>query len=163
VLKKYPFYTVSLIVLAIVQQFVVSKLVIFGATPDILAVFIAFTSVMLGQRTGTNYGFAAGLFLGFLSGNIGLSALVGTVEGFLAGYYHVPEESYATTVKKRRMFYFASATALVAGNLLFALLINPMAVPLYFRIPSLLVIGTLSSMVLTVLMYQLVLKKLQKD
>ncbi|NTU91084.1 MAG: rod shape-determining protein MreD, partial [Chlorobiaceae bacterium] len=48
-------------------------------------------------------------------------------------------------------------------NLLFALLINPMAVPLYFRIPSLLVIGTLSSMVLTVLMYQLVLKKLQKD
>lgn len=162
-LKKYPFYTISLIVLALVQHFVLSKLVVFGASPDILAVFIAFTSVMLGQRTGTTYGFGVGLFAGFLSGNLGLSALIGTVEGFVAGYYHVPEESYATTVKKRRMFYFASATALVAGNLLMALLNNPMAVALYIRIPALVIIGTLTSMLLTVLLYQLVLKKLQRD
>lgn len=162
-LKQYRFYTISIIVLALVQHFAISRLVIFGATPDVLAVFIAFTSVMLGQRTGTSYGFAAGLLAGILSGDLGLSALVGTVEGFTAGFYHVPEESYATSVKKRRMFYMASATALVAGNLLLALLDNPMALPLYVRVPALTIIGTLSSMLLTVLLYQLVLKKLQKD
>jgi rod shape-determining protein MreD len=163
VLKKYPFYTVSVIVLAIVQHFFVSKLVILGSSPDILGVFIAFTSVMLGQRTGTSYGFASGLFAGFLSGNLGLSALIGTIEGFVAGYFHVPEESHATSVKKRRMFYFASGTAIASGNLLLSLLTNPLAVPVYLRLPSLVIIGTLSSMLLTVLLYQLLLKKLQRD
>ena len=163
VLKKYPLYTVSLIVMAVLQHFAFSKLVIFGASPDILAVTITFASVILGQRTGTTFGFAAGLIAGFLSGNPGLFALVGTVEGFLAGYFHVPEDSHATSVKKRRMFYFASGTALVAGNLLLATLSNPLALPFYVRIPEMVIFGTMMSMILTVLMYQLALKRLLRD
>lgn len=150
-------------VLALLQHFIFSRLVILGASPDILAVFIAFVSVFVGQRTGTTYGFAAGLIAGFLSGNIGLSALVGTVEGFTAGFFHVAEDSHSTSVKKRRMFYFASGTALVAGNLLQALLSDPLALPPYIRIPSMVVIGTMTSMVLTVLAYQLALKKFLRD
>ena len=152
-----------MVVLAVFQHFVFSRLVIFGASPDILAVFIAFVSVIIGQRTGTTYGFAAGLLAGFFSGNIGLAALVGTVEGFMAGFFHVPAESHATVVKKRRMFYSGTATSIATGNLLQALLDNPLAIPLYFRIPSMVVIGTLTSLFLAILIYQLVLKKTLRD
>jgi rod shape-determining protein MreD len=163
VLKKYPFYTVTLAVLVLVQHFILSRVVIFGASPDLLAVFIAFASMMIGQRTGTTYGFAAGVFAGFLSGDIGLSALVGTIEGFTAGYFHVPEGSYATSTKKRRMFYYAALAALASGNLTLAIAADPMGIPLYLRLPSLVILGTGMSMALTVLAYRLVLKKLHRD
>lgn len=162
-LKKYPFYTVTLVVLVLVQHFILSRVVVLGASPDLLAVFIAFTSTMIGQRTGTTYGFAAGLFAGFLSGDIGLSALIGTIEGFTAGYFHVPEGSYATSTKKRRMFYSAAVAALVSGNLTFAIATDQMGMPLYLRIPSLVIMGTLMSMAVTVPAYRLVLKKLHRD
>jgi rod shape-determining protein MreD len=103
-LKKYFLYIALVVVLAFAQRFLFAQLVILHASPDILAIFIAFISVSAGQRTGINYGFGAGLVAGMLSGNIGLSALVGTVQGFTAGFYHVPEESHATSVKKKRMF-----------------------------------------------------------
>jgi rod shape-determining protein MreD len=149
--------------LVLVQHFIVSRLVILHASPDILTVFIAFVSMSIGQRTGTTYGFAAGLLSGFFTGNIGLSALAGTVEGFTAGYFHVPEESHATSVKKRRMYYIAATTALLSGNLLQALLSDPLSLPLYIRLPEMVILGTLMSMMLGTLMYKLVLKKLLKD
>jgi rod shape-determining protein MreD len=162
-LKKYFLYTAIVVALAFTQRFLVSKLLVLNAAPDILAIFIAFISVTVGQRTGTNYGFGAGLIAGILSGNLGLSALVGTVQGFTAGFFHVPEESHATSVKKKRNFYAASVTALVAGYLLQSILSDPLALPLYVRIPESVIIGTLMSMVLTVLVYHFALKKLLKD
>ncbi len=161
--KKIFLSSISIVVLAFLQHFVFSNLVILGASPDILAVFIAFASVTIGQRTGTTFGFASGLIVGILSGNIGLSALIGTVEGFVAGFFHVSEESHPTLTKKRRMFYSASLTSIAIGNLLLALMNNPMALPLYYRIPSMVVIGTLMNIFLTVLMYQLALKKTMRD
>jgi rod shape-determining protein MreD len=163
VFKQISLYTISIVVLAFLQHFILSNVVILGASPDILAVFIAFVSVIIGQRTGTTFGFASGLIVGSLSGNIGLCALIGTVEGFIAGFFHVSEESHPTLTKKRRMFYSASATSIAGGNLLLALMNNPLALPLYFRIPSLVIVGTLMSMLLTVLMYQLALKKTMRD
>ena len=162
-MKKYFLYTAIVVALAFTQRFLVSKLLVLNAAPDILAIFIAFISVTVGQRTGTNYGFGAGLIAGILSGNLGLSALVGTVQGFTAGFFHVPEESHATSVKKKRNFYAASVTALVAGYLLQSILSDPLALPLYVRIPESVIIGTLISMVLTVLVYHFALKKLLKD
>jgi len=152
-----------MVMLVLVQHFFVSRLVILHASPDILAVFIAFISMSIGQKTGTTYGFAAGLISGFLTGNIGLSALIGTVEGFSAGYFHVPDESHATWVKKRRKFYIAATTALLLGNLLQALLNDPLSLPLYVRLPEMVIIGTIMSMLLATLMYKLVLKKLLRD
>ena len=162
-MKKYFLYIAIVVALAFTQRFLVSKLLVLNAAPDILAIFIAFISVTVGQRTGTNYGFGAGLIAGILSGNLGLSALVGTVQGFAAGFFHVPEESHATSVKKKRNFYAASVTALVAGYLLQSILSDPLALPLYVRIPESVIIGTLMSMVLTVLVYHFALKKLLKD
>lgn len=161
--KKYPLYTVSIIVLAILQHFVFSKLVILNASPDLLCLIIALISMSLGQRTGTTYGFAAGLIMGFLSGNLGLSALVGTVEGFAAGFFHVPEDSHATSMHKKRMFYIASLTALLSGNILQALLNNPLSLPMYVRLPEMAILGTGMSMLIATLMYHLVLKKFMRD
>lgn len=162
-MKKYFLYIAIVVVLAFVQRFLVSRLLILHTAPDILAILIAFIAVTVGQRTGTNYGFGAGLIAGILTGNLGLSALVGTVQGFAAGFFHVPEESHATSVKKKRNFYAASVTALVAGYLLQSILSDPLALPLYVRLPETVIIGTLMSMALAVLVYHFVLKKLLKD
>jgi rod shape-determining protein MreD len=162
-LKKYTLYTVTVVILALVQRFLVSKLLVLHAYPDILAIFIAFISVTVGQRTGTTYGFGAGIVCGFLTGDLGLSALVGTVQGFAAGFFHVPEEIHATSVRKKRMFYAASLTALITGNLLLSLLYDPLSLPLYVRLPETVIIGTLMSMALAVLSYHFGLKKLLRD
>lgn len=150
-------------ILVLVQHFFISRLVILHASADILVVFIAFISMSIGQRTGTTYGFVSGLVMGLLSGNIGMSALIGTVEGFVAGFFHVPEESHATSVKKRRMYYGAGITALVSGNLLTALLNNPLSLPLYVRLLEIVILGTIMSMLLGALMYRFVLQKLLRD
>ncbi|NTV03072.1 MAG: rod shape-determining protein MreD [Chlorobiaceae bacterium] len=150
-------------VLAVIQHFIFSRVVILGASPDILAVFIAYVSVIIGQRTGIVFGFSAGLIAGFLSGNPGLAALIGTVEGFTAGFFHVSPDSHPTMVKKRRMFYSGAATSIAAGNLFQALLSNPLALPAWVRIPSMVILGTLSSMFLAVLIYQLALKRTLRD
>ncbi|NTU69117.1 MAG: rod shape-determining protein MreD [Chlorobiaceae bacterium] len=152
-----------MVVLAILQHFIFSRLVILGASPDILAVFVAYVSVIIGQRTGIVFGFSAGLIAGFLSGNPGLAALIGTIEGFISGFFHVSPESHPTMVKKRRMFYFGAATSIAAGNFIQTLLSNPLALPAWVRIPSVLIIGTLMSMFLAVLIYQLALKKILRD
>ncbi len=152
-----------MLLLILVQHFFVSRLVILHASPDILAIFIAFVSMSIGQRTGTTYGFAAGLISGILTGNVGMSALIGTVEGFAAGFFHLPEESHATWIKKRRMFYIAATVALVSGNLLTALLNDPLSLPLYVRIPELVILGTIMSMILGTLIFHFVLRKLLRD
>jgi len=162
-LKKYFLYIALAFILALAQRFLFSKLLILHASPDVLAIFIAYISVSAGQRTGVNYGFGTGLVAGMLSGNLGLSALIGTVQGFAAGFYHVPEESHATSVKKKRMFYAASLTALIVGNLLQSIMLDPLALPLYIRMPETVILGTLMSMTLTVLTYHFALKKLLRD
>lgn len=161
--KKYPIYTAAAVALVLGQHFLFSKLVILYASPDILGVFIAFLSVTLGQRTGTTYGFFTGLFLGILSGNVGLCALAGTFTGFAAGFFHVPGDSHATTAKKRRMLYFGTGTGLVAGSLVQTLLSNPLALPAYVRIPATTGLGTLMGMLVVVATYRLILKNLMTD
>jgi rod shape-determining protein MreD len=159
VIRKYPLYTVLMIVLCLVQHFVISRMVLLHAAPDLLAIFIAFVGMSIGQRTGTTYGFIAGLISGFLTGNIGMAALVGTVQGFVAGYSHVPDDSHATSTQKKRMFYLAVFTALLAGNTIQALLNNPLAQPLIIRILTLVVLTTLITMILSIGVYHLILKK----
>ncbi len=152
-----------MLVLVCVQHFFISNLVLLHTAPDLLPLFIAFISMSMGQRTGTSYGFAAGVISGFLSGGIGMEALIGTIEGFVAGFFHIPEESHATSTRKRRKFYMASAAALITGNALRALLSDPLSLPLYIRLPESVILGTLMSMVICVLAYYFLLKKLLRD
>lgn len=162
-MKKYLFYTAAAVILAFVQHFLVSRLLVLRVSPDILAIFIAFISMSVGQRTGTTFGFGAGLIAGVLSGNLGLSALVGTVQGFTAGFFHLPEESHPTSAKKKRNFYSAALTALISGNLLKSIIHDPLSLPMYIRVPETVLVGTIMSMLLTVLVYHFGLKKMLRD
>jgi rod shape-determining protein MreD len=155
VFKKYPLYTVFVLLAILVQHFVLSKLVILHVAPDLLTIVIAFVAITVG--------FISGLLIGFLSGNPGLFALIGTVEGFVAGFFHVPEDSHATSVKKRRMFYLSALFALLSGNMLQAILNDPLSLPLFMRIVTLAGLGTLLSMLISVIMYYLLLKKILTD
>ncbi len=152
-----------MLVLAFMQHFAVSKLTLLYTAPDVMALFIAFMAMSVGQRTGISYGFAAGLISGLLSGSIGMEALIGTCEGFAASFFHVPEDSHATATRKRRKLYIASATALVTGNALRAIMSDPLSLPLYIRLPESIVLGTLTSMILCVLAYHFVLKQQFRD
>ncbi|HHE33277.1 MAG TPA: rod shape-determining protein MreD [Chlorobaculum parvum] len=162
-MKKVFLYTGFMLVLAFLQHFLVSKLVLWHTAPDLIPLFIAFISVTIGQRTGLSYGFASGIIVGFLSGHIGIEALIGTFEGFVTGFFHVPEESHATSTRKRRKFYMASTTALVTGYALRAFMSDPLSLPIYIRLPESIILGTLMSMIICVLAYHFALKKLLRD
>ena len=161
--NKYIYYTISMVVLCLVQHFLMSRLVLFNATPDVLTIFIALASMSLGQKTGTTYGFVSGMIIGFLSGNIGLSALIRTIEGFVAGYCHVPESSHATSTQKKRMFYLATFIALVAGNFVRSVFANPLAQPFILRMAVLVVLVTAMTMIISIGAYHLILKKFLTD
>lgn len=147
----------------VVQHFFISKLIILHTSPDLSAIFIAFISMSVGQRSGTSFGFATGLISGFLTGNIGLGGLVGSSQGLVAGFFHVPEESHATSVKKKRMFYSASLAAVITGKTLYALLSDPLSLPLYLRLPEALILGSSMSMLLAIAAWHAGLKKTVKD
>lgn len=152
-----------MLIVPLVQHFVISKLLILHTSPDLPAIFIAFLSMSVGQRTGTSVGFATGLISGLLTGNIGLGGLIGSSQGLIAGLFHVPEESYATSVKKKRMFYSASLAAIITGKSLNALFSDPLSLPLYLRLSESLILGSIVSMVLAVLVWHAGLKKMLKD
>ncbi|NTU53003.1 MAG: rod shape-determining protein MreD [Chlorobiaceae bacterium] len=162
-MKKFSIYTAALFILPFVQHFAISKLLLMHTSPDLLAIFIAFISMSVGQRTGTSFGFAAGLISGFLSGNPGLGSLIGSSQGLLAGLFHVPEEKHATSVKKKRMFYGASLTSVITGKTLLSLFSDPLSLPIYVRLPEAIILGSLMSMLLSVIIWHVGLKKMVKD
>ena len=96
----------SLIILciasALLQEFGLTRLTLYNVSPDVITVFLAFLAVSAGQRASTSFGFAVGILTGILSGNMGLNMLSRTVEGFIAGYFHIPEDSHATAKQKKK-------------------------------------------------------------
>jgi len=154
--------TLSLILLiaaCLVQVFGVSGLTLFGVSPDIVTVFLAIISVFSGQRTGMTYGFASGLLCGMLGGNIGVGMLTRTIEGFVAGYCHIPEDSHATLTQKSRMLYLAVILASFAGNLVFSLVKNPLGQPLLYRIIVSGAIAGMMNLFISVAINRLILRK----
>ncbi len=152
--------SVLLIVLCIVQQYAVSRLVIFGVLPDIVTVYIAFSAIRYGQKQGTTYGFIAGLATGVLSGNMGIETLSKTIEGFVAGYFHIPETSHASALQKKQMFYKGVLLASLVGRTLYTLMINVLSLPTTWHIIYSIGVATLFTMIVAVFAYQLFFKKI---
>ncbi|ASQ90901.1 histidine kinase [Prosthecochloris sp. GSB1] len=151
---------VLLSVLALLQQYAVSRFVVFGAFPDLLTVFIVFVALRTGQKQGMTYGFAAGLATGVLGGDIGITTLAKTLEGFVAGYFHIPEDSHASTHQKRRMFYKGVLLASLTGRAVQAASANVLALPPLWHVAYSVVLVTVFNMLIAVLAYQLFLKKI---
>ncbi len=134
-MKRSLFLSVILLLTAtLLQIFGLSRLTVFGVSPDLVTVFLAVVSVFSGQRVGMSFGFIAGLLADLLSGNVGMNMLFRTIEGFTAGYFHLPENSHATLSYRSRMLYFAIISATFAGNLVFSLSGDPLGETLLFRI-----------------------------
>lgn len=157
--KTITLPVIILIAVCLLQVFGFSRLTLLGVSPDAVTVFLAFMSVFTGQRRGMSFGFAAGLLGGALSGNMGIVLLTRTIEGFMAGYCHVPENSHATMTQKSRMLYLGVVLASFAGNLVFSLAKNPLGEPLLYRIFVSGLLASMMNLLLTVTVYRLFLRK----
>jgi rod shape-determining protein MreD len=146
-----------------VQVFGLSHLTLFTVSPDALSILLAFISVTIGQRTGTTFGFAAGVLTGLFSGNMGLSMLARTVEGFIAGYFHIPENSHATSKQKTKRLYGAAIAASFAANAVYAAGYNPLGLSPIYRIVVLGLLESLITLILAFIVNWLLLRKTLSD
>ncbi|MCG8344969.1 MAG: rod shape-determining protein MreD [Chlorobiales bacterium] len=147
-------------VLCAVQHYSVSHLAVFGVYPDIVTIYIALAAIRHGQKQGTSYGFIAGIATGLLSGNIGLEALTKTIEGFVAGYFHIPEDSHASSRQKRQMYYKGVFLASLFGRALHTLMANVLSLPVTLHVAFSIGVGTLLTMIVAVIAYQVFFKKI---
>ncbi len=161
--KNAPLYTLFLCVIILVQEFGLSHFGIFDVSPDLVTIFLAFIGVMIGQRTGMSFGFAAGIFTGILSGHMGLHMLARSVEGFIAGYFHIPEESHANKKQKIKRIYWAVVTAGFLANAVLAAGYNPLGLSLPYRIVVLGGVESILTLLLAVMLKLLFLKKSLAD
>ncbi|MEI6652034.1 MAG: rod shape-determining protein MreD [Chlorobiaceae bacterium] len=156
-------FSVSLILLcvcsALVQEFGFNRLTFFDVSPDVITIFLAFLAVTVGKRSSTSFGFAIGILTGILSGNMGLNMLSRTVEGFIAGYFHIPEDSHATAKQKIRRFYSAVVVASFCGNAVLATGYNPLGLLPGYRIVVLGLLEALLTVILAVILHWFFLKK----
>jgi rod shape-determining protein MreD len=161
--RNVPLYTFILCVFILVQEFGLSHLSIFGVSPDLVTIFLAFIGVTIGQRTGMSFGFAAGIVTGILSGHMGLHMLARTFEGFIAGYFHIPEESHANKKQKMKRIYWSVVTAGFLANAVLASGYNPLGLSLPYRIMVLGGVESLLTLILAVILKLLFLKKSLAD
>jgi len=150
VATKIPFYLFLLCIVSLLQVFGLSHLTLFEVSPDAISVLLAFIAVTIGQRAGTSFGFAAGIITGLLSGNMGLAMLARTTEGFIAGFFNIPENSHATSKQKTKRMYSALLTASFLANAVFAAGYNPLGLTPLYRI---IVLGLLESLLTLVLAF----------
>ena len=157
--RKLSLSIIILCIIALVQEFGFSRLTLLQVFPDALSVFSAFLAVRHGQKTSTSFGFAAGIITGILSGNLGLNMLAKTIGGFLAGYFHSPEDSHATAKQKTRHFYGAVLTAEFSAHTVITSGYNPLGLSLEYRIVTLGLLASLLSLILALIANRLFLRK----
>ncbi|ANT65363.1 MULTISPECIES: hypothetical protein [Prosthecochloris] len=158
--KKILSYSLVLLLLTLVQLLLVSRMSFMGITPDIISIMVVYTALRHGRTGAMNIGFAGGLLLGFFTGNMGAEALAKTIEGFVAGSIHLPEESHASASQKQRYFYKGLLIASIAGNTVTGMLLNAHLLPVPLNLFLTLVIGTAMTMLTGVIAYQLLLGKI---
>jgi rod shape-determining protein MreD len=163
VTKKIPVTIFLLVITCLLQLFGFSHLVLFNVTVDAVTIFLAVVSVLFGQRIGMTFGFGAGLFIGSFTGHPGLEILVRTMEGFVAGYCSVPPDSHATSKQKSRKLYLAIVLAVFAGNIIFALGMNPLALPFGYRVFILGGVEALLSLFVTFVLNRFFLRKILSE
>ena len=83
----------------LIQTTIVRFLPVATITPDVLLIWVVFLGIRDGQITATVAGFFIGLVMDLLSGSdgmLGLSAMCGTIAGFIAGYFYHENKTYQT-------------------------------------------------------------------
>ncbi|NTW57184.1 MAG: rod shape-determining protein MreD [Chlorobiaceae bacterium] len=161
--RNIPTLIILFCIVLLVQVFGLSYLRVFNVTPDAVTIFIALTGVTLSQRASTTFGFAAGIVLGIFSENtgmlIGWMMLSKTVEGFIAGFFNIPENSHSTTKQKNRRIYMAIIGSGIASGAIMSAVYDPMGFSPIIRIAVLGLLKTLLTVILAFLANLVFLKK----
>ena len=90
-MQRIIFYVLVSLLLVIVQTTVCKFLAIGTVEPDILILWVVYVALREGQIASTTAGFFLGITIDLISGGegmLGLSALAGSVGGFIAGYFY---------------------------------------------------------------------------
>jgi rod shape-determining protein MreD len=84
---------------AVLQYAVLSQVRLLGVAPDLFVVFAVVGGLVGGRHVGASTGFAAGLAADLLMPGLpfGLSTLVFTVVGYLAGWYATASVDHSTS------------------------------------------------------------------
>lgn len=157
--RNIPLALVLLCIISLVQTFGLSRLTLFDVSLDAVTIFLALIAVTTSQKTSTSFGFAAGVLDGLLSGNMGVNMLARTVGSFIASFFLTPKGSHATEKQKSRRFYGAIVAAGFCTNAILATVMNPLGLPLVYRIVVFGLLESLFNFLLALALNRLFLKK----
>jgi len=104
------------------QWLVVQHLDLWGAVPDIVLLFLAWTALHTSRRTAALAGFVLGAALDVAYGTWGVHMLVKTLTGFLLGSITVTEERDALIIQPQQAFLGGFVLTLMHNGLLVILL-----------------------------------------
>lgn len=127
--KNIIWTVVFVIIAAILQSTLLSRLAFFQAVPDLALGIIVYSAYVNGTMTGQLAGFFSGIFLDFLSAApLGLNALIRTLVGALTG---LMKGAFFLDVFFLPMALCAAATIIKALSLFLLHLLFAGAVPAY--------------------------------
>ncbi|ACF14872.1 rod shape-determining protein MreD [Chloroherpeton thalassium ATCC 35110] len=115
--NRFIFYSIGGVAICFLQQLLFDRLAIYGLPPDFVTIYVVFLAMREGQSFGTTSGFLSGLLLGLLTGTLGPAAFAKSVEGFVGGYFTMPDERNLT-----KHFLNAILVASFLGNVSFFLI-----------------------------------------
>ncbi|HCD36971.1 hypothetical protein [Chlorobium phaeovibrioides] len=159
-MKATTFRIAALLVpVTLMQVFLMPNLSILHVSPDALAVLVGFTAISAGRNTSMLTGFIGGMLMGILTGQMGLLMLAGTIGGFMAALFQIPEECHATQSLKTRRFFLASTLCSFTSSTIMTAGLNPLALSPAYRIAVLGGIGAILTLLLAIAARFLFMKK----
>ncbi|MES3629789.1 MAG: rod shape-determining protein MreD [Longimonas sp.] len=108
--------------LVLAQWVVLQHLGIWGATPDVVLLFLAWLALRVSRRTAALSGFALGFALDIAYGTWGMHALVKTITGFLLGSVTLSDDRDAVLIQPNQAFLGGFLLTLMHNGLLVILL-----------------------------------------
>jgi rod shape-determining protein MreD len=105
----------------LLQWMVLGRLSIYGSTPDVVLLYIAWYALQTNRRAGAIAGFLLGTALDVAYGTWGIHMFVKTLVGFLLGTFAVDERD-ALLIQPQQAFLGGLTLALLHNGLLVTLL-----------------------------------------
>lgn len=115
-LRRIVFYFGVAFLIGLGQKFFLDRLMLYGAAPDAVLIWLVFLARREGQSLGTTLGFFIGLMMDLLHGTLGIDAFSKTVAGFSAGFFRERDSPLG-----QREFFTAVAVASAVGTVAFYL------------------------------------------
>lgn len=112
-MKRYARASAVVLALLLLQTTFVPIIMVEGATPDVLLIWVVYTSLRRGQIEGTIAGFLVGLIEDLTTTQFfGLAALSKTLSGFIVGYFFNENKTFQTLGTYRLPLIVALASAI---------------------------------------------------